>query len=168
MEELKKEITMTDPMLSKMVLDSWYSTVKRASTFFEKLTDDEMLNQVAPNRNRGIYLFGHLAAVNDRMFPLLNLGEPMFPKLRDSYISTPDNTEVQDFLVTELREYWTRINAELQKHFDGLSAEEWLQKHNSISIEDFAKEPHRNRLNVVLSRTNHIGYHLGQLAFLKN
>lgn len=159
---------MNDQILTKMVLDSWYSTVKRADALFEKLTDQEMLNEVAPNRNRGIYLLGHLTAVNDMMLPLLNLGEPMYPELMVSFIRTPDNPEVQPFPVTQLRQYWKTINSELQKHFDNLNADEWLQKHNSISAEDFAKEPHRNKLNVVLSRTNHISYHLGQLAFLKS
>jgi hypothetical protein len=159
---------MNDQMITKMVIESWYSTVKRADALFEKLTDEEMLNEVAPNRNRGIYLIGHLTAVHDMMLPLLNLGGPIFPELKASFIRNPDNPEEQPFSVTQLRQYWKTINFELQKHFDNLSDEEWLQKHNSISAEDFAKEPHRNRLSVVLSRTNHISYHLGQLAFLKN
>ena len=157
---------MNDQMITKMVLDSWYSTVKRADALFQKLTDEEMLNEVAPNRNRGIYLIGHLAAVHDMMLPLLNFGEPMYLELKATFIRTSDNPEVQPFSVAELRQYWATINSELQKHFDTLKVDEWLQKHNSISAEDFAKEPHRNKLSVVLNRTNHISYHMGQLAFL--
>lgn len=159
---------MNDQIITKMVLDSWFSSVKRADALFEKLTDEEMLNEVAPNRNRGIYLIGHLAAVHDMMLPLLNLREPMYPELKASFIRTPDNPEVHPFSVSELRQFWVKINAELKKHFDNMKGDQWLQKHNSISTEDFAKEPHRNRLNVVISRTNHISYHMGQLAFLKN
>ena len=33
--------------------------------------------------------------------------------------------------------------------------------------EDFIKEPHRNKLNVLLTRTTHLAYHAGQLALLK-
>jgi hypothetical protein len=32
-----------------------------------------------------------------------------------------------------------------------------------VSDEDFAKDPGRNRLAVVPSRTNHMSYHLGQI-----
>ena len=159
---------MNDQIIIKMVLDKWYAAVKRADALFEKLTDEEMLNQVAPNRNRGIYLIGHLTAVHDTMLPLLDLGERKHPELTASFIKTPDNPEIQPFSVAQLRQYWESINVELQKNFDNLNLDQWLQKHNSISAEDFAKEPHRNKLNVVLSRTNHINYHLGQLAFLKN
>ena len=33
--------------------------------------------------------------------------------------------------------------------------------------EDFIKEPHRNKLNIILTRTTHLSYHTGQLALLK-
>jgi hypothetical protein len=36
-----------------------------------------------------------------------------------------------------------------------------------VTEEDFANEPHRNRLAILLSRTSHASYHLGQLMFLK-
>jgi len=42
-----------------------------------------------------------------------------------------------------------------------------LHKHTSVSEEDFAKEPHRNRLNVLTTRTTHLASHYGQLIFLK-
>lgn len=159
---------MDNQLITNMVLNSWYSNIKRADALLEKLTDEEMLKEVAPNRNRGIYLVGHLAAVHDMMLPLLNLGDPLYPELMATYIRTPDDANVQPFSITELRQYWTKINSELQKQFDKLTAAQWLEKHNSVSDEDFAKEPHRNKLNVVLSRTNHLNYHLGQLAFLKS
>jgi hypothetical protein len=48
-----------------------------------------------------------------------------------------------------------------------MTAEQWLEKHTSVSDEDFAKEPHRNKLSVLISRTNHLANHIGQLLFLK-
>ena len=159
---------MNDQILIKMALDSWHLAIKRANALFEKLTDEVMLNEVAPNRNRGIYLIGHLTAVNDAMLPLFDLGDQKYPELTVIFLSKPDDPTVQPYSVAQLRQYWVTTNSELQKHFDNLKPDQWFQKHNSISAEDFAKEPHRNRLNVVLSRTNHIHYHLGQLAFLEN
>jgi hypothetical protein len=32
----------------------------------------------------------------------------------------------------------------------------------SVSEEDFAKDTSRNRFSILLSRTNHLSYHLGQ------
>ena len=134
---------------------------------FEKLTDEEMQNEVAPNRNRGIYLLGHLTAVHDMMLPLLNLGEQLYPQLGNSFIKNPDNSQSEIFSAKDLRQYWKNINSKLANHFNSMQMDEWFQKHNSVSAEDFIKEPHRNKLNIVISRTNHLSYHLGQLAFLK-
>jgi hypothetical protein len=47
-----------------------------------------------------------------------------------------------------------------------MKADEWFNKHTAVSAEDFAKEPHRNKLNVIVNRTNHTSYHLGQLVYL--
>ena len=46
--------------------------------------------------------------------------------------------------------------------------EEWLLKHTAVSDEDFAKDPGRNRLAVVLSRINHMSYHLGQITLARS
>ena len=40
------------------------------------------------------------------------------------------------------------------------------EKHASVSDEDFAKDPLRNRFSVLLSRTTHISFHLGQTALI--
>ena len=41
-----------------------------------------------------------------------------------------------------------------------------FEKHTAVSEEDFSKEPHRNKLNIVISRTSHLQYHTGQLVLL--
>lgn len=153
--------------MTKMVLKSWHSTIKRADALFESLSDEELKNKIAPNKNRGVYLLGHLAAVHDMMLPLLDLGALQFPELTSSFIRTPDDPANDKFTVKELREFWKASNAKLTEAFDSLSPEAWFEKHTSVSEEDFANAPHRNKLNVVMSRTNHVSYHLGQLIFLK-
>jgi hypothetical protein len=158
---------MSNPIITKMVLDSWHSTIKRADALIESMSDEEMNNEIVPDRNRGVYLLGHLAAVHDMMLPLLDLGELQFPELSSSFIRTPDDANNDKFTVKELRTFWKAANANLAKQLDNLSPAAWLEKHTSISEEDFAKEPHRNKLNVVISRTNHLSYHLGQLVLLK-
>jgi ribosomal protein L16 Arg81 hydroxylase len=59
------------------------------------------------------------------------------------------------------------VNERLKKKFNSTSDEEWLSRHTAVSAEDFEKEPHRNKLNVVISRTNHMANHIGQLLLLK-
>jgi uncharacterized damage-inducible protein DinB len=66
--------------------------------------------------------------------------------------------------VGQLRKYWDEVNGKLLSQFATLSTDEWLQRHRSMSDEDYLKDPTRNRLAVLLSRTNHLSYHLGQIT----
>ena len=43
-----------------------------------------------------------------------------------------------------------------------MSWSNWLQRYTAVSEEDFAKDASRNRFAILLSRTNHLSYHLGQ------
>jgi hypothetical protein len=54
----------------------------------------------------------------------------------------------------------------LQEKFEIMKPEEWFEKHSAISEEDFAKEPHRNKLNIIITRTSHLQYHSGQIVLL--
>jgi DinB family protein len=155
-------------LVIKLALDAWNGQLSRAGKFFSAHTDEQLQNEVSPNRNTGVYLFGHLIAIHDAMLPLLGFGEKLYPELENIFIKSPDKSGIEKPPVKELRNYWSEVNKKLSEKFSGLSFEEWLQKHNAVSEEDFAKEPHRNKLNVLFSRTNHMAYHLGQLAFLKD
>lgn len=151
----------------KMALDAWNIHIGRANKLFDSLSDEQLQERVATGRNSGTYLLGHLIAVHDALFPLLGLVEKLYPQLEDIFIKNPDRSGVEKPLTGSLRSYWYEVHEKLLQHFNQLTVDEWLQKHASVSGEDFAKEPHRNKLNVLLNRTNHLAYHLGQLAFLK-
>ena len=151
----------------KMALQSWESQVKRAGNLLNTLSDEQLLREIAPGRNRGIYLFGHLIAVHDAMLTLFGLGERLHPELDEAFLSNPDRSGKEVPSLSELRQYWPELHTRLQEHFDTLSPEQWLQRHTAVSEADFEKEPHRNKLNVLLSRTSHLAYHLGQLVLLK-
>lgn len=158
---------MTTQLMVKMAFENWNSRLKTATELFDKLTDEQLMSEIAPGKNRGIYLMGHLAAVHDRLLPLFGLGDRLFLQLDEAFISNPDKSKPLPGSIGEIREYWKTINATLTSHFEKMTADDWLKKHTSVSDEDFAKEPHRNKLNVLLNRTNHLSYHTGQAALLK-
>lgn len=155
-----------EELMVQMILDGWQGQLKATDKLFEKLTDEELMHEVAPGRNRGIYLLGHLTAVHDMMLPLLRLGESVYPELQPAFISAPDKTVAALPAVATLRTQWHEVNNILSAAMNSLPAGEWLTRHGNVSEEDFAKEPHRNRLNVLLSRTSHLANHRGQLTFL--
>src|ERR1700692_4571881 len=65
----------TESSLIDSALRAWKSNVERADKLFEALSPGELEQEVAPGKNRLIYLWGHLAAVNDALLPLLGIGE---------------------------------------------------------------------------------------------
>jgi DinB superfamily len=158
----------TKQLLVKSVLDAWNSRVEAANKLIDSLSDEDLQNEVAPGKNRGLYLLGHLAIVHDKMLPLLNFEAQQYAHLEDAFLNKPDKAVVDIPSIKEILNIWNTVNSKLAAHYASLSADEWFEKHSSVSTEDFVKEPHRNRLNVVIGRTNHMQYHVGQIALLKN
>ena len=150
----------------KMVTDAWETQNSRFNKLLDELTTDQLMLEVAPGRNTGIYLAGHLVAVSDAMLPILGFGEKLYPQLTHLFISNPDKSGFELPTVEELKKFRDEINTQLSGHMSRMKPEDWFAKHASISAEDFEKEPHRNKLNILINRTNHHSYHLGQLAFL--
>jgi len=155
---------MTSQQLSvKVAINSWRAVLERTDKIFSSLSEDQLLREVAPGKNRLIYLWGHLTAIHDAMFPILGFGPRLHPELDTIFLSNPDKT-TQLPTAHELKKYWYQVNGKLLSHFEALSADEWLQRHYAMSEEDYATDPARNRLAVLLSRTNHMSYHLGQMT----
>lgn len=150
-----------------MVLTAWHGQNTRVNDLLEKLSDEQLSAETAPGRNTGIYLFGHLVAVNDGLFKLLDLGERLHPELDDIFLRSPDKSGLAMPSIDALKTYWNEINSTLTDHFNKMQPSDWFARHTSVSEEDFAKEPHRNKLNIIITRTVHQGYHLGQMAYLK-
>ena len=151
----------------KMVLDAWTKEIGATNALLEKLSDEQLMQEVSPTRNRGVYLLGHLTAEHDEMLSLLRFQEAMYPELMPMFMDAPDKTVATLPSILQLRAQWKTVNDTLMGHLNALPAEEWFTRHPSISDENFLKEPHRDRLNVSISRTSHLAYHRGQLALLE-
>jgi hypothetical protein len=156
-----------EEILVSTILNSWKLVINRFSKSLSELSDEQLQKQVAPGRNRVFYLVGHLLAVHDRMFPLLGLGERLHPELDETYITNPDRALPDPLSATELRRAWAEVNGKLATAFESFTLEDWLQKHTAVSDEDFVKDPTRNRLAIVMNRTNHASFHSGQAVLAK-
>lgn len=152
----------------QVALNGWKGNIERADKMFSSLGDQEALQEIAPGKNRLIYLWGHLTATHDAMLPLLGIGQRLHPEFDVAFISNPDKMQAGIPSLELVRKAWREVNARLFEGFRSLSAADWLKKHGAVSEEDFAKEPLRNRLAILLSRTNHLAYHLGQTALRPN
>jgi uncharacterized damage-inducible protein DinB len=157
----------TEEMLSRTVLNSWKLVIDRFNEAITSLSDEQLERQVAAGRNRVRCLVGHLTAVHDRMFPLLGIGERLHPELDEAYITSPDRALPDPVSVTTLKKAWGEVNQKLTSAFETFTPKQRLEKHTAVSDEDFAKDPTRNRLADVMSRTNHASFHMGQATLAK-
>jgi hypothetical protein len=157
----------TEERFAATAVSSWKQVINRLNEAVATLTDEQLLRQVAPNKNRVIYIVGHLVAVNDRLFPLLGLGERLHPELDDVYLTNPDGKVPDPLSTAELKSAWSEVHNKLTAGIDAMPPLQWLERHSAVSEEDFAKEPLRNRLAVLASRTNHLSFHAGQLVLTR-
>jgi hypothetical protein len=143
-------------------LKVWKAQIERADKLFRSLSSDDVLREIAPGKNRLLYLWGHLTAIHDAMLPLLGMGERLYPEFDVAFVSNPDKSQAAIPSHEQVRQAWTTVNGELSKGFEKMSGPDWLLRHAAVSEEDFAKDASRNRFAILLSRTNHLSYHLGQ------
>jgi hypothetical protein len=155
-----------EQLFVKMAISAWDTQIVRATDLLESLSDTQLLNEIAPGKNRGIYLVGHLVAIHDAMNDILGLDKRSYVELDKAFVENPDSSGFDMPALPVLRQYWNDVHLKLNNRIKQLSPQEWLTRHNAITAEAFAKEPHRNKLNVLINRTNHLAYHLGQLRLL--
>lgn len=157
----------TDTVLAiELILNAWANQNKIVAEFFSKYNDDYYLNSVAPERNRAIYLLGHLIVANDNLIPLLGFGDKLFPQLEEAFWFNPDRKIALIPSISELKNNWEKLNESLAAHFNAMETNQWFERHTKVSEEDFILDKKRNKLNAFLGRVTHQNYHIGQLALL--
>jgi len=153
--------------LAAAAVHAWTTHVDCAAKLFSPLTDAQLREAVAPGRNRLIYLYGHLIGVHVAILPLLGIGDRLHPEYDAVFVQEPDGPAVESFAAAQLRQAWGEVHDALLAGFTRFTAAEWTARHNAVSEADFALNPLRNRLAVLLNRTNHLAYHLGQAALAR-
>lgn len=153
----------TESLMIQSVLSNWRLTITRLNTLFDGLTEAQFNEEIAPGRNRVVYLLGHLTAVHDLSLEVLRLGPRHHPELDEVFIKNPDRGVELSASLSDLRSFWKAVNQRLEDSMALLTPEQWVGRHRNVSDEEFAKNPSRNCMSVVLNRTSHAGYHLGQI-----
>jgi DinB family protein len=157
MSDSTAERTLTDT-----ALNAWKIYLDRTEKLFLSLDDEQLQTQVAPGKNRLIYLFGHLIAAHDAMLWALGLSERLHPELDAVFLKSPDRAVPTLPSRADLHRMWREVHDAVNARFARLTPDEWLQKHALISDEAFAAHPLQNRMSVMITRVTHMASHLGQ------
>jgi hypothetical protein len=96
-------------------LKVWKAQVDRADKLFGTLSSDQVLQEIAPGRNRLLYLWGHLTSIHDAMLPLLVLGKRLHPEFDVAFVTNPDKSQTVTPSHEEIRRAWITVNGELSK-----------------------------------------------------
>src|SRR5260370_8060353 len=83
-------------------LRAWKFNEERIENFFRPLSEEQLQQEIMPGRNRLIYLWGHIAAVNDAFFPLFGLGPKRYPDLHTMFLKNPDPTGPESYPAPQL------------------------------------------------------------------
>ena len=94
-------------------LKVWKAQIERADKLFGTLSSEEVLREIAPGRNRLLYLWGHLTAIHDAMLPLLALRERLHPEFDVAFVSNPDKSRADIPSHEDVHRAWNVVNAEL-------------------------------------------------------
>ena len=157
-----------DSQFAAAALTSWKRVIAQIDKGLAAWSDADLEAEVAPGRNRLYYLLGHLTAVHDHMISLLRFGDRLYPSLDTQFIQQPDRAFTGNQPTPgDLRKAWIEVNAKLTSAFEQLSPAQLLERHSAVSEADFAKDPQRNRLTVLLGRTAHAAMHEGQMRLVK-
>jgi len=157
---------MENELIIKQLITAWDGKVAQAEKLFDKLGATAPNHLIVPGGNSVLYLIGHLTVVSDRLLEAMNLEERVCPEW-DALFLEAFNPQTVYPAYERVRENWDQVKEKLDTHFNRMDVADWLTPHHYVSEEDFKKEPQRNVLNILISRTAHLANHIGQLLLVK-
>src|ERR1700731_3553437 len=92
LNERSQDSMAPDEVLFQTAISSWEQVIKRVGTLCLSCSEEQLLLEVAPGKNRILYLWGHLTAVNDAMLSILRPGERLHAELDAVFIAQPDRS----------------------------------------------------------------------------
>lgn len=148
----------------EICLLQWDTYNRRMQKTLDSLSAENFNRPIVPGGNSPSWLLGHLADTDDTLLELFGIRQRLFPELAKIYHHERGTNQSGHLSKEELITKWKAITTELDRAFKAMSEGDWLARHMAVTEEDFKKEPHRNKLNVLLSRVTHKASHLGQVA----
>ena len=121
-----------EEQLAAGALKSWRDVIGRLSRIFELADEKTLEAQIAPGKNRVIYLLGHLIVAHDRMFPLMDLGPRLYAYLDEAYFDKPDRSLPDPVSSADLKSVWTDVTTKLTSALEALTPAQWLERHSAV------------------------------------
>ncbi len=129
------------------------------------LTDDDLMTELAPGKNHGIWILGHLIASDDDFSLFMGTGDPVYPEIQElfgqgSKLQPPD--KYPD--AKNLREKWDSICVKNRKIYSDLKDEDFEMPH--AMVRNYDTDYFKTKARVIMAWQIHQAYHAGQLALI--
>jgi hypothetical protein len=144
----------------------WLCMTAWASGYIGRLSDDDLRMEVAPGRNHGVWVLGHLIESEDELSKFLGKGAMLYPDYEETFGMKSKLLPVEAYgQVAKLREQWNTVVAKNDAMFRNLNDAEWDEPHALVEG-DVKDDFYGTKGRCVYLWNLHQMYHVGQLALL--
>lgn len=158
----------TTKMTVAAFTDQWATMIHWISNTLKNLSDDDLARCIAPNRNHGVWILGHLIQSEDELAVYLGKDAYLFPEYEAIFgMGSPLLPADQYPPLNLLREQWAQVVARNRTVLANFTDAEWNEPHTFIdSGNPLDKDFFKTKGRCLAIWNLHQTLHLGQLNTL--
>jgi hypothetical protein len=131
----------------------------------DPLTDEELKMEIAPGKNHGVWLLGHLITSDDDFSVYMGKSPLLYPEYYKLFGQGSKLQPVENYpSIPLLREQWKNVVEKNKKIYAELTDEELEEFH--AKAKDPEKDYFKTKQRIVIFWQLHQMYHAGQLGVL--
>lgn len=134
--------------------------------YLHAIKDDELLIEIVPGRNHGVWILGHLIASDDDLSLYITKEPILFPELQEFFKQGSTLQEIEKYPpIPDLREKWKKVCEKNENVFNQLT-DEMLDEYHEMIKGDPEQDYFKTKEVVLINWTFHQIHMAGQLALL--
>ncbi len=123
--------------------------------------------EIAPGKNHGVWLLGHLVVSDDDIGLYLETHERQFPELVELFGNSSKCEAIETYPEPEyLLACWEKVCEQTLQAYDKLKDSDLEQPHGRLNGKSVDEDFFGTKQNVLLHWLNHQLYHVGQISTL--
>lgn len=152
--------------LATAFYEQWKIYTNWINGHLSKLSDEQLKHTIAPGKNHGVWLLGHLIESEDDLCKYLGKGPMLFPQYEALFGQGSTLRSVEEYPpISQLRSEWQQILERNDTLLSQIKDEEWNEPHALLTPEQ-PDDFFRTKGRCISIWQLHQMYHCGQLTVL--